>query len=77
MMGEWRPSREMKVGREVQAEGSKCDTFIGWKRFKACKKWGVGGKSGRVVGTADEDMIVERLECFQVRELTELAVGEK
>lgn len=43
MMGEWRPNREMKVGREVQAEGSKCGTFIGWKRFKACKKWGVGG----------------------------------
>lgn len=65
----------MKVGREVQAEGSKCGTFVGWKRFKACKKWGGGGKSGRVAGTAGEDMIVERR--FRVRELTELAVGEK
>lgn len=68
-MGERRPSREMKVGREVDAEGSKCGVFIGWKRFKACKKWGGGGERGRVAGTAGEDMIVERLECFQVREL--------
>lgn len=55
----------MKVGREVQAEGSKCGTFIGWKRFKARKKWGGGGKSGRVAGTANEDMIVERLNAFR------------
>lgn len=38
---------------------------------------GRGGKRGRMAGTAGEDMIVERLECFRVRELTELAVGEK
>lgn len=42
----------MKVGREVDAEGSKCGVFIGWKRFKACKKWGGGGERGRVAGTA-------------------------
>lgn len=51
-MGERRPSREMKVGREVDAEGSKCGVFIGWKRFKACKKCGGGGERGRVAGTA-------------------------
>lgn len=67
----------MKWEGKYKQKGQSVDLWNGWKRFKACKKWGVGGKSGRVVGTAGEDMIVERLECFQVRELTELAVGEK
>lgn len=44
------------------------------ERAKACRKWCWGG---RVAATIGEDMIVGRLECFQVRELTELAVGER
>lgn len=37
--------------------------------------WRIWGESRRVTGTLGKGMVVERLECFRVRKLSEFSVG--